>query len=318
MTKLVLSLQLLGRVLRLVWATSPGYTAVLLASAVVQGLVPVGRLWIAKLIIDALVAALAGGNTDLRPLVPLVILEFVLTTIGAALSSAAQAVQTALGHLLRVRIGEAVLRVAMSLDFAMLEDPGFHDRLQRAQQEANYRPLNLVMQLSHSLVGLIGLLGTLALLATVDVLAPVALIVLGLPYIYVQARSGQASYFAALFNSPDARRLSYIGSMTASLDVAKEARLFGLTDYLLKSYRDVGQRMLRQTLSVLHFLRSHRDPRGQAPCMPAPSVKPGISASNIAPTADASAAVLAQVDFARHVTSRSRSPISSPTPHTGR
>lgn len=64
-----------------------------------------------------------------------------------------------------------------------------------------------------------------------------------------------------------------------------------------------------------HCRRSRRGPHDQAPSTSAPSVKPGISVSNIAPTADASAAVLAQVDFARRVTSRSQLPISSTPPH---
>ncbi|HEY0582590.1 MAG TPA: ABC transporter ATP-binding protein, partial [Chloroflexota bacterium] len=129
----------------------------------------------------------------------------------------------------------------------------FHDRLQRAQQDASYRPLNLVVQLSYGLMGLVGLLGTLTLLATVDILAPIALLVLGLPYLYVQARSGQAAYISVLWQSPRARRIGYLGAMTAALDVAKEVRLFGLADYLLRAYRLLGQQILQEMLRVLRF-----------------------------------------------------------------
>jgi len=244
---------LVGRTARLIWTTHRGWTAFLLVAVVGQGLVPVGRLWVGKLIIDGLVAALAAGTSDLGGLLPLVIIEFVLTALGATLATAGQAAQAALGHLLRTRVGEAVLRVSTHLDYALLEDPAFHDRLQRAQMEASFRPLNLLMQLSYSVTGVVGLVGILALLGTVHVLAPVALVVLGLPYLYVQAKSGQFSYFTILYQSADARRMGYLGGVTSTLDAAKEVRLFGLADYLLGAYREVAQRLLRQTLGVLRF-----------------------------------------------------------------
>jgi len=253
MRRAAAAVRLLGRTASLFWTTHPGWTAFLLAAQLGQGLVPVGRLWVGKLIIDGLVAALATDSSDLGGLLPLVIIEFVLTAFGAVLAAAGQAGQAALGHLLRTRVGEAVLRVSTRLDYAVLEDPAFHDRLQRAQMEASFRPLNLLMQLSFSLTGLVGLIGILALLATVHVLAPLALVVLGLPYLYVQARIGQFAYFTILYQSADARRMGYLGGMTSTLDAAKEVRLFGLADYLLGAYREVAQRLLRQTLGLLRF-----------------------------------------------------------------
>ncbi len=244
---------LVGRTARLIWTTHRDWTAFLLVAVVGQRLVPVGRLWVGKLIIDGLVAALAAGTSDLGGLLPLVIIEFVLTALGATLATAGQAAQAALGHLLRTRVGEAVLRVSTRLDYAVLEDPAFHDRLQRAQREASFRPLNLLMQLSYSVTGVVGLVGILALLGTVHVLAPVALVALGLPYVYVQARSGQFAYFTILYQSADARRLAYLGGMTSTLDAAKEVRLFGLADYLLGAYRGVAQRLLRQTLGLVRY-----------------------------------------------------------------
>jgi len=172
MRRAAAAVRLLGRTASLFWTTHPGWTAFLLAAQLGQGLVPVGRLWVGKLIIDGLVAALATHSSDLGGLLPLVIIEFVLTAFGAVLAAAGQAGQAgqaALGHLLRTRVGEAVLRVSTRLDYAVLEDPAFHDRLQRAQMEASFRPLNLLMQLSFSLTGLVGLIGILALLATVHV-----------------------------------------------------------------------------------------------------------------------------------------------------
>jgi hypothetical protein len=58
---------------------------------------------------------------------------------------------------------------------------------------------------------------------------------------------------------------------------------------------------------------SHHDPHGHAPCMNAQRVRRARSVSNTARTAAASAAVLAQVDFAQRVTNQWLSPIFLPT-----
>jgi ATP-binding cassette subfamily B protein len=56
-------LALLGRVLRLIWQTSPSHTLLLLAAVVLNGLIPVARLWVARLIIDGIVAAIRRAWT---------------------------------------------------------------------------------------------------------------------------------------------------------------------------------------------------------------------------------------------------------------
>jgi hypothetical protein len=49
---------LLARVLRLIWHTGPAHTLLLIVALVLNGLVPVARLWVARLIINGTMAAL--------------------------------------------------------------------------------------------------------------------------------------------------------------------------------------------------------------------------------------------------------------------
>src|SRR5919108_6630464 len=50
------------RVLRLVWEAHPGYATALVALNVVQGLEPLAQLWLTKLIVDAVAAALGATS----------------------------------------------------------------------------------------------------------------------------------------------------------------------------------------------------------------------------------------------------------------
>ena len=245
---------LFTRAAGLIWSTHAGYTVCLLVAGVLQGLAPIARLWIAKLIIDGLVAAVAEpGQSNLLDLFPLVILEFVLVTLGAVAQAGAQAIQVALAARLRARLGQAVMRVATRLDFGVLEDPTFHDRVQRAQIDAAYRPINMVMQVSLVLSGVLGFAGTLGILARLSPLASAAVVVCGLPYFYVQSRTAQMAFDAAMTQSPDARRMLYLSMLTGTLEAAKETRVFNLSKYLLDTYARLAERVQRESVRVARF-----------------------------------------------------------------
>ena len=234
------ALHILVRSARLVWITSPGYTLLLFCTTLIQGITPVVSLWVAKLIIDELVAGVVTQTFDLPLLMWYVALEFVLMALGGGTQPLGQVAQTALSQKLRVRMSIAVMEVATRLEFAMLEEPGFHDRLQRVQREALFRPLNLIQQLSHSLVGVVGLISVTILLLRVHLLAPVLVLLVGLPFFWVQSRGAQMLFDTSVETSQEARRMTYLSFLVVSLQTAKEIRVFGLRDYLLGRYRQVA------------------------------------------------------------------------------
>src|SRR5918992_5538191 len=69
------ALRHLPRLLRLVWQTEPRYVAGILLLRIVRSLVPLGVLWVGKLIVDEVVRAVAvvgaGGSVSWTPLAEL-------------------------------------------------------------------------------------------------------------------------------------------------------------------------------------------------------------------------------------------------------
>jgi ATP-binding cassette subfamily B protein len=247
---------LLWRVLRLIWQTGPAHTLLLLVALLLNGLVPVARLWVARLIIDGLVEALRLGETELGGLLPLVLLEFGLTALGSVLTAISQSTQMALGHRVRTRMSEDVMQVALSVDFLTLEDPTFHDRLRRAQQEAGYRPMNLVVQLGVATSSIVSFVGILALLWTLSPAATLTVILCSVPQFYVRSRSARMTFGSALFRSEDSRRMGYLAQLPSSLQVAKEIRLFELGRHLLERHAVLARRILHDYLTIARFEQS--------------------------------------------------------------
>lgn len=243
-------LDLFGRTIRLIWHIGPGYSLALLLLALIDGLLPVARLWVAGIIVDRLIRILNTPGSDWHRLIPFVLLEFSFTVIGMIAQSAGQAVQTILSRLLATDISRAVMGVAIRLDYALLEDPEFHNQLQRAQRDASYRPVNLLMGITSGLTGLIGFLGALLTLARMHPIAPVAIVVFGLPYFLVQSRAAKAAFSLSIMQSPDVRRMTYLSLLTGTLDGAREIRLFGLGPYLTTRYEEIARRVQRESVRL--------------------------------------------------------------------
>ncbi len=234
------ALHILIRSVLLVWNTSPAYTLLLLGTTLAQGVAPVARLWVAKLIIDELVTGISTQAFDLPLLMWYVAIEFVLMAVQSGTLPLSQVAQAVIGQLVQLRMSLAFMEVATRLEFAVLEEPGFHDKLQRVQQESTYRPLNLLQQVNLGIMGLVGLIVVAIILVRLHVVMFLVVLLVGLPLFWVQSFAAQMAFDTSVETSPEGRRMRYISFLVATLQAAKEIRVFGLRDYLMGRYRQVA------------------------------------------------------------------------------
>ena len=248
------------RAVGLVREAHRGYVTLLVAISAVQGLLPLGQVWLNKLIIDAVAAALgigapleAASSDALLPqsTVPRVLTLLagvgVLTLLSQAMDPATRLVQQELTDHVTRGIQMHILRKSNSLvDIAFFESPRFHDLLQRAQQDANWRPIQMLNQLASLLRGVIGLLSMLTVLAAFAPLLAVAVVALALPTVVVQFRHQRELHGLYNFQVPDVRHMNYYRSLLASKEHAKEIRLFGLGEFFLGRYVEKFDNYFRQ------------------------------------------------------------------------
>ena len=128
-----LGLRSIPSFLRLSWETHRGYAGATVVLRLLRAGVPIATLWVAKLIIDTVVAA-RTGQPDLSQLWFLVGLELIIVATGEVLAKASTAVEGLFGDLCSNHISEKLIRHAATLDLRQFEDPAFYDRLERAQR----------------------------------------------------------------------------------------------------------------------------------------------------------------------------------------
>jgi ATP-binding cassette, subfamily B, bacterial len=247
------------RVLRLVWEAHPGYTAALGTLNVLQGLQPVAQAWLTKLVIDAVGAGISGapppeapwvetlspwalamglGGVPLAPYaLGLLIVWGLLTLASNALDPTSTLVQMQLGDRLAREMQTRIMVKANSFaDVSYFENPSYYDSLQRAVNDANHRPINVlagVVSMFRTSVHLVGMLGVL--LAHQPVLVALAFL-LALPNLVAQFRSKLEVWAITSFSVPEIRKMSYFGELLTNPNPAKEVRLFGLERFFLDRF----------------------------------------------------------------------------------
>ena len=137
------------RALELVWSTSRALTSRWRLLTLAGGLLPAAVAYVGKLIVDAVVAAIAARARRARAADAVLL----LVAVEAALRRRARGVQRGISlcqSLLRAQLGQRVnvmiLEKALTLELAHFEDSEFYDKLTRARREASSRPLSLVMR----------------------------------------------------------------------------------------------------------------------------------------------------------------------------
>ena len=224
---------------KLVYQTHRGYTVAILTLRVLRSLVPLAVLWVGKLIIDGVIAAIrvraAGGVVDWWHLGGLVGLELGIAVGGEGLARLSSLIESLLGDLFSNRISVRLMQHAATLDLAQYEDPETYDHLERARTQTVGRIglIALLLSTGQDLVTLASLAGVL-LVQLPWLLFLLAMAVL--PSFLGETHYAALGYSLLFQRTPERRLLDYLRYAGASDEMAKEVRLFGLSDFLVGRY----------------------------------------------------------------------------------
>jgi len=225
--------------LKLVYETHRGYTVAILVLRVVRSFVPLAVLWIGKLIIDGVIAAVrlraGGGGIDWWHLGGLVALELGIAVAGEGLARLSSLLESLLGDLFSNRISVRLMQHAATLDLAQYEDPETYDHLERARRQTVGRIglIALLLSTGQDIITLASLGGVLLVQLPWLLLL---LVVAVLPSFLGETHYAALGYSLLFSWTPERRLLDYLRYVGASDEMAKEVKLFDLSDFLVGRY----------------------------------------------------------------------------------
>ncbi len=238
--------------LRLIWKTSPTLTAGDLLLRFVRALLPVATLYVGKLIIDEVVRLASSGSVpaDLGAwlatglfdrLGTLLLVELGLAILADVLGRLVSLFDALLSERLTNATSLELMEHAALLDLEDFEDSELQDRLERARRQTTGRMvlMSQIFGQAQDVVTIISFsIGLLAYAPWLIVLLLIALV----PAFLGEAHFNAQSYSLDYRRTPERRELDYLRQTGASVETAKEVKIFGLHGFLLERYRVLATR----------------------------------------------------------------------------
>lgn len=241
--------------LRQIWAASPALSITSLGLRLVRAFLPVVMLYIGKLIIDEVVRLVGLGVTFdslggawrgglLQPLMWLLVAEFALAILSDLIGRLVSYAESLLSELFTNATSIRLMEHAATLDLEDFEDPELQDKLDRARRQTMGRS-NLMTQLFGQLQDAITVvsfaIGLLVYAPWLILLLAVALI----PAFIGESHFNALGYSLNFQWTPERRQLEYVRQTGASVESAKEVKIFNLHRFLVERYRTLAEGFYR-------------------------------------------------------------------------
>src|SRR5690554_7512884 len=241
--------------LRQIWATSPALSMISLGLRVVRAFLPILTLYVGKLIIDEVIRLVGLGlgfdsigeawrGGQLEPLLWLLVIEFGLAILSDLLGRIVSYADALLSELFTNATSVRLMEHAATLDLEDFEDPDLQDKLDRARRQTMGR-MNLMGQLFGQVQDAITVvsfaIGLLVYAPWLIVLLAVALV----PAFLGESHFNALGYSLNFQWTPERRQLEYVRQTGASVESAKEVKIFNLHRFLVERYRTLAEAFYR-------------------------------------------------------------------------
>jgi ATP-binding cassette subfamily B protein len=232
--------------LMMVWRTSRTLTAASLLLRLVRAVMPVVTLYVGKLIIDNVVLLVQMpdkpetlllwlGSGLLSWLILLLLCEFALAVMADVLGRVVALIDSLLAERVINASSVRLMEHAAKLDLEDFEDSEFQDQLERARRQTSGR-MTLMGQLfsqAQDVVTVVSFaIGLIFYAPWLIVMLFVALV----PAFIGEAHFNAQSYSLDFVRTPERRELDYVRQTAASVETAKEVKIFGLNGFLIERY----------------------------------------------------------------------------------
>ncbi len=236
--------QYTGRAVQLVWTTSRPLTIFLAVLTLVAGLLPATIAYVGKLIVDGVVLASGSGlERDRLLTLGYLTIEAILVSLLAGSQRGLTVSQSLLRVLLGQKVNVLILEKALKLDLVHFEDSEFYDKMTRARREASSRPLSLVSSTFSIVQNAISLVTYGGLLLKFSFWAVAVLLISAVPAFVAETRFAGEAFRLFRWRAPETREQTYLETLIAREDFAKEVQLYQLGSMLLERYRSIFLRL---------------------------------------------------------------------------
>lgn len=237
--------------IRMVWNSSPRWAMARIGLLIVQGILPLCSLYLTKLIIDALTLGLRS-EPQIAGQQLLILLVFVggVALISDFCTFLAELVNIGQSHRVNDVMSDLLQAKSIEMDLGYYEAPQHLDTLKRAQEEATYRPNQVLQKLIEVAQQSISLAAMVVLLLSLHWGIAGILLVAAIPSVLVRVKYANLLFNWNIQKTAIERQTEYINWLLTSVLFAKEVRLFNLGQLFRGRFQRLRRELWQGEVSI--------------------------------------------------------------------
>ncbi|NKB72795.1 MAG: ATP-binding cassette domain-containing protein [Candidatus Latescibacteria bacterium] len=241
----------------LLWRAAPFALTVNIVGMVLQALVPAAQLVVFGRLVDSVHAIFGQGEAGFTQVLPWLALLAGLQLAQAGLGALRGHARAIFRERTGWRLQELVIARASTVPLSQFEQPGFFDRMQRAQWAAIWRSF-MIFESALSMVEFaITLLSFLGLLMAAHWSIPFILLAGVAPVLLAYLRRGRETYGLHREQTTQQRRADYLVQLLTDREAAKEVRLYDLGPHLVSTWTHLAQLLRRERFRLTLRQQKH-------------------------------------------------------------
>ncbi len=237
-------------VLKLLWGSGPGVVAGELAARILAALVPVATFWVAKTIIDMVMAKVKNPASPFPQAIWFwLAAEFALAAFGNILARAIGYFDSRIADNFSAEVSLRIMEHSAKLDLASFEDPVFYDKLERARVQATDR-VNMLNAIGNLIQQFVTLTSLAIALIWYNPFLFVFLVICVVPSFLGESHFAFLGYSLAFRLTPLRRELDYLRVLATSRESAKETKIFGLAPWLRERFSGLTDQLIGENQAM--------------------------------------------------------------------
>lgn len=240
----------LSYIISLVWETGRWILITMALVALFQGVSPIISSYISRYLLNALQNGF-GKSTSLSDFFELsassdcvfflLIFTFVFKILDNVVSQIGNAVVRISNEKVVRCVKCRIMNKAKEIDISSFDRPAFYEKLENANREAGMRPIQIISSTFSMISSLIQVISYIIVLTTAPGMwwTAIVMIIVSVPSAIINFVYRRKNFFYMRWKSKERRQMNYYSDLVVNKDMAKEIRIFGLADTLIKKYNHV-------------------------------------------------------------------------------
>ncbi len=233
----------------LVWEAAPKMLIFMISCCIFDGIFPVFNAYISREMLNEISALLAERPTNdgslegivlvFKPVILLFGLQFLYWFLRSILSRLNITSTALASELVSNHIKLKIMNKAKTVDQSSFDRTEFYEKLENANREAGTRPLGILSATFTIVSAGISVVSFIVILAGLNPWAALIMILATMPGAFVNYYFKNKSFRYMRHKSKERRQMNYYSGLMVNKDYAKEIKILGLSDTVVKKYEDV-------------------------------------------------------------------------------